>query len=68
MAEGLRAESDRKGHEENRRKGGEAPPTNLVGYDPTKLGEAEIIFFTTPSRRNRGGWLAKVGVVAVRSK
>jgi hypothetical protein len=55
-------------NEENRRKGGEAPPTNLVGYDPTKLGEAEIIFLTTPSWRNRGGWLAKVGVVAERSK
>jgi hypothetical protein len=30
--------------EENKKKGGEAPPTNLVGYYPTKLGEAEIFF------------------------
>ena len=51
--------------EVNSSKGGEVPPTSPVGQDPTELGEAEIIFVTTPCWLNRGGWLARVGVVAV---
>jgi len=44
------------------------PPTRPARKDPTRLGEAEITLLTTPCWLNRGGWLAKVGVVAVGSE